>query len=166
MRERLDAPPGELLRVVKVDAGQGDEARVARVASLHHHLHEVHGAQRGREPPRVRRDVDHRLEDAHGLVDHSLGVRDVVAHGQLEPEKVRLEQKVGFGVRIVGEARVHGVPARRLHASRELGVHLVFVVSHGKLVVLRHAAQRPEQLLDGILGPRFAANSATLACLR
>ena len=152
MRERLDASPGELLGVVKVDAGHGDETRVARVASLHHHLHEVHGAQRGGEPSRVRRDVDHRLEDAHGLVDHSLGVRDVIAHGQLQPEKVRLEQQVGFGVRIVGEARVHGVPARRLNASRQLGVHLILVVSHGKLVVLRHAAQRAEQLLEGILG--------------
>ena len=54
-------------------------------------------------------------------------------------------------MRVVREPRVHLEPTRVLDLPRQLGVHLVLVVTHGELVVLGDAAEDAQELLQGVV---------------
>ena len=73
---------------------------------LDNHLEEVLHPERGGQPPRVRRDVHHGLEDPDGLVQHRFRVGVVVGHWQLGAGEVGLQEEVGLGVRGVHGVRV------------------------------------------------------------
>jgi hypothetical protein len=73
-------------------------------------------------------EVQHGLGDTEALVEHALGVRDVVGHGQWRLGEVSLQEKVALGVRAVESAvncRAQG------QGLAQLGVQFVFVVTDG-----------------------------------
>jgi hypothetical protein len=90
------------------------------------HLRHADQRQRVAEPPLVRTHVDHRLQQPQAVVERRFRVGDVVGDRQRQPRKVRLQQQVRLGVRVVAVGRVHG-PAD-LATERE--VELVLVVPH------------------------------------
>ena len=149
LRQGFVSRPRQRRGFLFVHARHRHTAGIGYEPSLHDHLHQIHRVQARREPAGLGAHVDYRLKDPHRLIQHTLCVGDVVAHRQLQPKEVRLEQQISLCVGIVREPSVHLEPARVLNLPSQLGVHLVLVVTHGELVVLCHAAEDAQKLLQG-----------------
>lgn len=120
-------------------------AVLVRPDALDHHLRQVHGLQRGHQPPLAGDDVDQGLDQADRLGEHRLQVGEDLGR-QRDPGEVCLEQQVRLGVRIVVHDALRVGRRRRLEAQ-VLGEPLqdvLLVLTHGQRVELagrRHDVQ-------------------------
>eukprot|EP00754_Rhynchopus_humris_P049346 Rhum_TRINITY_DN8342_c0_g1::Rhum_TRINITY_DN8342_c0_g1_i1::g.27448::m.27448 len=146
----------KLRQVVLCHVRQLQQRVVEGPAALHDHLQQCHALDRGEQETVVRGDVDHGLDSTNGVVEHGLGVGDVVRDGQRLLREVCLQEQVCLDVRRVQLTRVHLERQR----AREVRVQLVLVVSHGelrKLLCVGEKLQHVEQrrlVADALLEQR------------
>mmetsp|Transcript_30308 Transcript_30308/g.77305 ORF Transcript_30308/g.77305 Transcript_30308/m.77305 type:complete len:603 (-) Transcript_30308:4987-6795(-) len=126
---------------------QLQQRRVLVPQPLRHALGQLHGHQRGRQPPGAGHAVHHRLQQPHRLGDHRLLVDHQVAR-QRGAAKVRLQQRVGLDVRVCELLVVH----RHGGVRQQLAHRLLLAGPHRQRVKLGRGADDLQQTLDLRLG--------------